>query len=155
MAEPIPLGGVTYVHVGVSTLEHDIWFMAQLRKVGLTDPQIIEGEEPHDYAQRLLNQLLASGEAHLTVAGLIVPVGVRWSPAIAVQTAAHLGSLEDPEEKQRFWDFLLDLLGEFFQNGLGPWMTSRGYSVVRARVAEPKGKRSKNAARSTTRRGGN
>lgn len=133
MAEPFPLGGTEYEHVTVSTLEHDIWFTARLRKVGFADPQIHEGESPEDFGQRLLAQLLASGESHMIVGGLITPVGVAWTPKVAQETAAALGQIVDPDEKEKFWSFLLELLGDFFQNGLGAWMSSQGFSSVRTR----------------------
>jgi hypothetical protein len=119
--EPIMLGGRAFVTLARTTLEHDHWYMHHARTAGLDAVEPHDGETHAEYALRLLSAALGSGRALLLLGGLIVPAdapGGRWTPELAVETAAFLRGLDDPIDKHRINGLMAAMLADFFAAGL-------------------------------------
>jgi hypothetical protein len=115
------LGGRRFRALEESTVEHDQWYMRNVRAAGLDVVELREGESPEDFAHRLLGIALDSGRVNLLIAGMIVPTdapGGRWSPALAAATAEFIGRLSVPEDKRQVYGLLASLLASFFGAGL-------------------------------------
>ncbi len=117
-ADAIALGGRRFVQLTESTVEHDFRMMALLREVGLDRPMRLEDETPADYGGRLLRDLISSDRALDVLGHLLVPEGVAprdWTVEMAKETAAFLGGLVHPDDKQRIYALTLEFLLGFFQ----------------------------------------
>lgn len=116
--EAITFGGRAFYPMTESTVEHDFRLMALLREVGLDQPMRLEAETPADYGNRLLRDLIASRRALDVLGHLLVPEGTpprEWSVEVAMETAAYLGGLVSPGDKQRVHALTLEFLLGFFQ----------------------------------------
>lgn len=119
--EPILLGGRGFLPVERTTVEHDHWYMRQVRAAGLDGVQPLEGESHEAFALRLLALTIESERGLLLLSGLIVPVdapGGRWSPELAKQTVAFLEQLDDPLDKNQVSGLVAAMLADFFAAGL-------------------------------------
>lgn len=119
--DPIMLGGRAFLTLERTTLEHDHWYMNHARSSGLDAVEPRDGETHSDYAMRLLGAALESGRALVLLGGLIVPAdapGGRWTPELAVETAAFLRGLDDPVDKNRINGLMAAMLADFFAAGL-------------------------------------
>ncbi len=117
-SDAIALGGRRFVQLTESTVEHDFRMMALLREVGLDRPMRLEDETPADYGGRLLRDLISSDRALDVLGHLLVPEGTSprdWSVEMAKETAAFLGGLVHPDDKQRIYALTLEFLLGFFQ----------------------------------------
>ena len=130
--EVITLGGRTFVHLGESTAQHDDWFMGRVREAGLDRVLLEIGEDPDQFARRILYQASGSGKVFEMIGALIVPEGMAdasWTPEVALDTARFVGQLCDPEDKQRINNLTVTLLIGFFLGGLTSLETSKTSST--------------------------
>ncbi|HEY6108692.1 MAG TPA: hypothetical protein VIV56_07300 [Gemmatimonadales bacterium] len=128
MTERHVIGGVPYVPVGTSTVEHDVWIMGRVHRAGLDEVLVHAGESPDEWGKRLLFEAMASGEALMLLAGLLVPekVGAEgWTPEVAEQTAAAFGKLTADSDKEALYGLLLSTLIAFFETGLSSFVTTK------------------------------
>ena len=132
----IQLGGRTFREIGESTLEHDLWFLGQRDRAGLTRLEMLQGETPEEFAERFTGELAGSGAALLMLGALIVPGDVRnegWTPALAEDTARFLGKLSDPKDKLQVQGMLAGLVLRFFRAGSPSSRTSPSSSATSTR----------------------
>lgn len=125
------LGGRAFDSFEVGTVEHDLYVMQRIRACGLQDVVMGAEETAEAFAERLLWQLIAEGKVLELIAGWLVPAGtdpLKWSPSLALQTAAHLGSLTDEEDKAVVRVLILQMLGDFFARGMVRSWRSSGSS---------------------------
>jgi hypothetical protein len=129
--EKIELGGLVYVPVKNSTIEHDFYLMGQIRAVGLDEVHVRPDERPEDFALRLLRDVINSGRVFLLLGGLLISEGTAsedWTPELAEKTAQTLKKLTAPDDKEKVREQVLSLLIGFFETGLACLTTSRSFS---------------------------
>lgn len=147
--QKIVLAGRAFVPVGVSTFRHDLEFLRLLRVAGLEDPSMRTGETPEAFAWRVMHALVDTHTLLPMLACLIVPehlvrepargwrgfveqlVGVErekrasgWTPEVQAETAAFLGELDEPADKERVYALVMELVFPFLQAGLASWTAS-------------------------------
>lgn len=135
MKERIQLGGRWFVPIVESTLEHDLHFTALKRRAGLETVLVLAGDDPESFARKLSARLFGSGrDVVLEMAGaLIVPedlAGEPWTLERGRETAAFLGQLTDPDDKQRFQAVMLGVVADFFADGLSYLESTRSSSAA-------------------------
>ncbi len=126
MTEKHVLGGRTFLSVSESTVEHDLYFHALVGRAGLRFEKGDE-ESPEDFAARILDELVQSGQTLDLLGCLLVPedVGVDgWTPEEARKTSAFIGQLRGEADKARVRSLVLSLLIGFFGCGLASVWTS-------------------------------
>lgn len=157
----IVLAGRVFVPVGESTIEHDTEVMRLLRAAGLEAAFAAGGE---DFAWHALGALVESRTLLPLVACLIVPeahaprrpgrfgrwlerVGLvqtsavrgGWSPEVAAETAAFLGQLDEPADKETVYGLVALLLLPFVNGALRSWRPSPRSSPGTTAAAAPDG----------------
>jgi hypothetical protein len=128
---PIELGGRRFRAVDIMTVAHDAFFIARCRFAGLDAIPMIEGETAEQYAVRLLTTLMGSPTVLEIVGALVVPEALEdsaWTPQMASDTAAFVGSLTGDVDKAQVRFILLSVLVPFLQRGLGYLTVSRASS---------------------------
>lgn len=137
------LGGRAFVHVGESTVEHDLHFLALKAQARLDSAAMAEGESYAAYAERLLDEILASGRVLPILGCLLVPEptdgkppGDSWTPELAKETEDFLRTLKAPADKALIHGLITTVLIDFFQSGLVSLKTSATSSSA---SASPKG----------------
>ncbi len=146
----IVFGGRRFTRLTESTVEHDFRLIALLHDIGLDQPMTMDGESPAEYGQRLLRDLITSNRALEVLGHLLVPEGMspqEWSVATSKETAAYLGSLVHPDDKQRIYALTLEFLLSFFQAELDSLMISPASSETTASRAGKNGKRKREIRR--------
>ena len=128
MSEKHVLGGRTFVPVSESTVEHDYHFLALLHRAGLGDVELLPGETGGVFAERILRQVIASGQVRPLLGCLLVPEpaagtptrppGELWTPEMGQDTARYLGGLIEEQDKAMVRSLVISLLIDFFQSGL-------------------------------------
>lgn len=145
------IGGRRFVSVRRTTVGQDVELMRILKVAGLRDLSMRDGESPEDFVWRTVEQLVES-KLFLPMLGcLVVPeecaprergwferlgsflVGVRddpraqrrkWSAEVQAETAAFLGDLDSPDDKQVVYQVMADELLPFLQAGIVSWLRS-------------------------------
>lgn len=90
----------------------------RLDDVGLA-PQ--EGEPMPDYVVRLNARLLATDRIPELLAHYLLPMGkteTDWSPAMAAETAAFLGAVQDEESRRLIWELAAEFVFFFLRSNL-------------------------------------
>lgn len=127
----IALGGREYRVIKTSTVEHDVWMMARVVDAGIRQVTMEPGESPEAFATRLTGELARSGQVLALLGGVMIPSelqDLQWTPEVAKATAAALGQLTDPDDKQAVLSQIASLVAGFFEAGLISFMTSQNYS---------------------------
>lgn len=120
------LGGRVFLEVGNSTLEQDLTIRPLIRKAGLDDAVLHEGEEPGAFALRVLDTALESRAVLQLLGCLLVPEelatssepGMSWTPEIGQETARFLGDLTTQDDKAQVRQLIQTLISAFFENGI-------------------------------------
>ncbi len=115
------IGGFEWRAVKRSTIEHQFFTMKVLLEAGLGNPRKAPTETPEDFATRLLNQLILSGQAFLLLGCLLIPEHKKdadWSPEMANETATLIKALSDDEDITAVKQALIGALISFFKAGL-------------------------------------
>lgn len=136
----LQLGGRAFRVVKVSTVEHDVWMMGKTAAAGMQQVTMLPGETPESFATRLTGEFARSGLVLVLLGGALIPAeleDLEWSPAVAAQTAAFLGGLTDPADKQLVLAQVASLVAGFFETGLMSCMTSRNSSAGAAANGQP------------------
>lgn len=157
-AEPFTLGGRTFRHIELSTIEQDYWLMDRAVEAGLIDLKRDENETEKDFSLRLMRGLIRDGQGFRILGGLILPVTLKdtgvtyfdtdcepndpvqdrdWSPDMADLTAKHLRQLTDPNEKQIVHGMLATAYLRFFRDGLLLLALSESRSKRRKEKRQP------------------
>ncbi len=120
------LGGRTFLSVMESTVDHDLYFHGLTGRAGLRFEKL-EHESPGEFAARILEEVVQSGQALELLGCLLVPeeIGVEgWTPEVARETASFIGHLRGEEDKAHVRALILSLLISFFGCGLASMWTS-------------------------------
>ncbi len=121
------LGGRTFLAIRESTVEQDFRFLALIGRARIDEITMAQGENPEDFARRLLETTIESGVILDLLGCLLVPEdvtprdrdpGEAWTPEIGRQTAQFLGQLKDPKDKAEVRSLVLSLLVSFFESGI-------------------------------------
>ena len=118
--EIITIGGRRWREVVSNTIEHDFWVLQQTQEAGI-GLYTKKGEDPGEFAARLLREVIASGKAFLLVGAFLIPAELTdqdWSPALAQQTGEFMRKLEGADDKQIIQGAIISLLLGFFEAGL-------------------------------------
>jgi len=162
VSEKITIGGRRFVRVPVLTVAQDEYFTQLLFEAGVKDPEKRPGEELADYGARIFKALLDTSTLRPMLACLIapsdsvrpprrglaallerlriispLPLATGWSPDVARETAAFLGDLTEPRDKERFYQLVLELLIPFYRSGLSSWARSLTSGSVRGTDVSP------------------
>lgn len=117
----IELGGRAFRAVARSTIRHDHWLMARMRRAGFGELAKLPDEGARVYAERLMAHLLLTDGALELYGGLLVPAELtdrQWTPEVAAETATFIGGLDSPEDHAQVRTLLLMLLIPFFEREL-------------------------------------
>lgn len=132
----IEIGGKRFTHVTDWTVEQDWWLMQRIRKAGLDQIAVGDGD-PDSIAESIshaaADKLAASGLALEILGGLLLPEGMdpsQWTPALAADTTAHLGRQTGADARQAVRAVASWAIVSFFANGLTSFLTSRPSSKV-------------------------
>jgi hypothetical protein len=121
-------GGRDFESAGVSTIEQDLAYWRAAQAAGLDSIERLKDESWDDYAVRLLNRIIATGQALPLLGCLLMPAdrsGEVWTPEIGREVQEHLRGLTAEEDKARFRSVLLSTLIDFFESGMGSSRSSR------------------------------
>lgn len=127
----IRLGGRDFQPVVNSTIEHDYWLMARIRRAGLDRVTINPGEVPDEFVIRVLRETIDSGQVFELLGGMLMPadkLGADWTPDMAQATGEFLKGLTKPDDKQIVNASVMSMLSGFFESGLASLVTSPKYS---------------------------
>lgn len=116
----IRLGGVDYEVIVDGTLEHDNWVRKVALRAGILGMTPAAGESDQQFAERLCEVALQSGDQIRLVAALLLPAGQKttdWRESTAEEIAGRLAQLTDPDDKRLFFAQLGTILAGFFQSG--------------------------------------
>jgi hypothetical protein len=136
----------------VTTLEHEEYLGELLGRAGIKETLVRPGEDLADYEVRVVERLLTSKLLRPLAACLIVPEsavrpkakglwprllralrlipaaplppGGGWTPAVATDTEAFLGELDDPADKQQVYGLVEKYLLPFWTRALASWAAS-------------------------------
>lgn len=128
------LGGRDYVPVTQSTLEHDLHYLKLRTRAGFDHLEKIETESWDDYAVRLLDRVVATGQILPLLGCLLIPAGtdpMSWTPELGRETAERLGRIGRPGEKDVVRALALSLLLDFFEHAPASLPGSRTSSADR------------------------
>lgn len=150
MSDPIILRGRRYRAVQQPTLRHQV-FMSEVEKAaGLTKPELEPGEQPDDFALRLVHRANDAGVLYLMLGAMLVPEELQdldWRPEMARETAELVANLQDPEEVSRVHRFIGEALLPFMTAGIASWARTR---VAFDRAMATAGEQTPNPARPST-----
>jgi len=127
----LELGGRKLRAIKTSTVAHDVWMMARVADAGIRQVTMLPGETPEAFATRLTGELASSGQVLNLLGGILIfedREDLDWTPAMAAETAAFLGSLTEPADKQMVLSQVASLVAGFFEAGLTSFTTSPSYS---------------------------
>jgi len=139
----IVLGGMRWRALQVSTIEHDLWIMRKIRDSGLDAVKMEAEERPDEFALRILDAVLMSGQALWLVAGTIVGEGkadTDWTPEMAEANYALLRTFTSEEDKAVFRSAIISLLSGFFAAGLSSANSFVIASVEQVKKASAEGR---------------
>lgn len=166
----IVLGGRRFRRVTHGSLEHDNELLRLLRLAGIRETATPAAAD--EIAWGAIERLLETKTMLPLLGCLIVPeraaarreaplaalwrslMGQRppraapeWSPEIQAETAAFLGALDDPADKERVYQIISDLLFPFLSAGVLSWLRSPLSSAgAAAAPASPNGVKSSSEA---------
>lgn len=129
----VELGGRRFMRLAQSTVEHDFWLMAKIRKAGLDEIEVEEGMDPDTLVSSIITKSLDSGLTMVLLGGLLVPEGTApqdWTPAMAAEVTAHISKLVDHADKAKISPLAASMLIGFFQSGLSSLLISKSSSEV-------------------------
>jgi len=134
------LGGRAFLTVQESTVEQDFIFLSLVKEAGIDDVVMSEGEDPGEFARRILEATIRGGKALELLGCLLVPEksipkrrwghkpvapGEVWTPELGKETAEYIGSLRTREDKSKINALVLSLLLSFFSTGIVSLWTSQ------------------------------
>jgi hypothetical protein len=123
--KPLPevfrLEGRSFRHAVSTSAVQDVFVTRRLRQAGIaaalpTDRLTSEADILR-FAASFEDAIWAAFEAGIMyeiLGGLLVEEGVVWTPAIALETAALIRSLTDPDEKDAIFEYAAEVLVSFF-----------------------------------------
>ena len=139
--KPIRLGERLFRAARATTAKRDDWIQSRVYFSGVKKLKQEEGESAEDYAERLTAHLQRSEQTNEILGGILTPAeceDLAWTPAIALETAAHIENLHRPEDKEQRNVILLTLLLDHFVDGLRP-SSDTGSSSATPAAPQPSG----------------
>lgn len=134
----IVLGGVTYVQINESTVEHDLHFTKLVRRASIDSTVMEDGEAPSRFARRVLDAALVQGDVLEILGCILIPKdlveegqepGDFWTPEIARRTREQLGKVRATRDKIDVEGLVLELLIRFFEAGVVSFEAMRTASL--------------------------
>lgn len=120
------LGGRGFRRPLYTSNAQDDYLIRSLRAAGIAEPNLLPGETPDIYVERLFAELHDKGAHYALLAAVLIRDGdERWNEAGAAEVAEFLSQLEEPEDKERYYALLGEVLRPFCMSGLGSWLSSR------------------------------
>lgn len=117
----ITIGGRGFVPATDPTGEHHIYLTRHIRAAGLHGLRGLPEAERLALADPVLDRVLESGHTFPILAGLLVPEGQDWTPALASETQQFLRGVRGEEALAQLTDVIVALLLGFF---VGPTSSS-------------------------------
>ncbi len=133
-------GGRKFRPISQRTIECDFLAMAQVRASRIDSIQIEEGEDPGEYARRVMERAESAPEVFDLLGCVLIPSEVPdldWSRATMRKTAEHLRRVVATEEKALLRRCLIEMVIGFFQSGIVSARTSRNSSSSAGSEALP------------------
>lgn len=150
---PIPqkvfLAGRAFVPVGVSTVEHDIEFVRLLKSAGIDRPSAEPSETNEAFGWRIMQSIIEAGALLPLLGCLIIPstaapekpgilrawaehLGILrpaaratgWTPEVQRDTVEWLKALDEPDDKDKVYRLVVELLFPFVRDALASWRPS-------------------------------
>jgi hypothetical protein len=141
------LGGRLFTIVEGTSVEHDEFMEARLHPAGLHNVTMEIGEDPESFWRRMMMRSAETGVRRELLGGLIMPADAeKWTPQIAIETAAFLGQLTDEDDKRRYRIVLVTTLFRFFEGGISS-LFAYASSLEKDLVAGPETTETDNADR--------
>lgn len=127
--ERFTLGGRTFHRAPTTTVRQDEYFVELLRGAGMMQPELLAGETPTAYVERIYCELHQRHLLAPMLSCVLLPEGApAWNEEVeraAPEVACFLGDLDDPRDKRLYNALLGDLLRPFCMTGLPSWSRSR------------------------------
>ena len=120
------------IEPGAMTVGQQLHYHRLYAQSGLKNLSLEDGEEPSDFAVRILNELLAAGIVLQMLGTLLLPEGKTakdWTPAMSEETAAYLSGLTSSEDMAAVQAHVLTVVLDFFEHGLTSVFSSRKSST--------------------------
>lgn len=144
MQGDLKLGGrlFSFVNYAAITSLNEHYVMKLMRETGLdcVIPKT-EGEEDSEYLVRLQAAIIDTLQLHELLAGYLLPLGkgeCDWDLKMAKQTTRFLQGLQDPEDKAEIQRLALEMVFDFFKQGLALLNASLNSLEQMATQASPK-----------------
>ena len=131
--ETFEIGGRKFQPAGEGTARKDMYTMRQIAACGVNAIRQLDGEAEEQYICRLYVTACQTGDVFLLLGSLITPEGLdplKWTEAMAVETANFLGRLTEPEDKHKLRILLASALMPFFVAGRRSLTTFPNSSAV-------------------------
>lgn len=124
--ESFALGGRRFRRLATGSIAQHEYVHDVLLAAGIAEPELLPGEGPQDYVERIFTAMHGAKMDRPLVAAAIVPVEApRWNPEVAAEVAQFLGTLEEERDQRIYYALLGDLLRPFCVRGLPSWLRSR------------------------------
>jgi hypothetical protein len=136
------LGGSPFhvVDFARRTVRQDHYLMRLMRKTGADKAVPMDNEHSSVFVMRVQSLLIDSGLTPEMLGGYLIPVGKTerdWTPAMAKQTAEHVGQCNSPEDRELVQDLCVEVAFGFFKQGLEQWTRSpSSFELLRKRAQE-------------------
>lgn len=135
----------SFVNYAAITSLNEHYVMKLMRETGLDCvlPKT-EDEEDSEYIVRLQSAIIDTLKLHELLAGYLLPMGKGepdWDLRMAKQTTRFLQGLTAPEDKAEIQRLALEMVFDFFKQGLALWNASLNSLDQTATQASPKNER--------------
>lgn len=119
------LGGRNFRRASRTTIAQDDYFLEILRVAGVEQPELLPGEHPQHYTERIFCDLHGKKVLAPMLSCVLTPDDApAWDEQTAPEVARFLVALDDPEDKATYNQLLADLLCPFCTTGLPSWLRS-------------------------------
>jgi hypothetical protein len=126
----VVLAGRAFRRAPTTTIAQDDYFMELLRVAGVEQPELLPGEHPQHYTERIFCDLHAKKLLAPMLSCVLTPADApAWDEKSAPEVARFLVTLDDPQDKRVYNELLGDLLGPFCATGLPSWLRSSASGV--------------------------
>jgi len=119
------LGGRLYqpINLVARTFRSDAAATALINELGLDEITLgpLEDEDLVAYAGRLNHRVIATGRIPDLLGHYLIPVGkteTDWTPELAAETAAIIGAVQDPQERDLVYQLASEFVFFFFRSAL-------------------------------------
>lgn len=148
--ERFSFAGRSFRMIGLRTIENDFTSMNLIRGARLDAVEVGDDEPPEDFAARLYERAIADEQVFSLLGCMLIPEELNdlsWTKLVMAQTADHLRTVNDIDEKRQIQRAVVSMIAGFFRSGLASLRTSRRSSSRPEVEAQPS---SETGAASTT-----